>query len=188
MGRSLRALKSPTLSVTRSNMCYLTEIPRQKQELGRWHNQDPVEFFCSTSNQLARIVFPFGCCEANVVSKWKFVCQAFYSPPLSCAPLSGFLPPYWNKLSTLLASKTAKPNSALCPSSYPALFYEQDNTFKKFPFVWGAQHAPYVQCSFACWKLPWKMNRMLSIVPSLFPTNPPRIKIGIAFLTPIYLP
>ena len=116
MGRSLRALKSPTLSVTRSNICYLTEIPRQKQELGRWHNQDPVEFFCSTSNQLARIVFPFfGCCEANVVSKWKCGCQAFYSPPLSCAPLSGFLPPYWNKLSTLLASETAKPNSVpLC--------------------------------------------------------------------------
>lgn len=90
MGRSQRALKSPTLSVRRSNICYLTEIPRQKQELGRWHNQDPVEFFCSTSNQLARIVFPFFfccCCEANVVSKWKCVCQAFYSPPLSCAPL-----------------------------------------------------------------------------------------------------
>lgn len=168
MGRSLKALKSPTLSVRPSNISYLTEMARQKKELGRWHNQDPVEFFCSTSNQLARIVFPFGCCEANVVSKWKCVCQAFYSPPLSCAPLSGFLPPYWKKLSTLLASESAKPNSALCPSSYPALFYEQDNTLKKPLCLRSAAHTlcAVLLCLLEALSLPWKMNGILSIVPS----------------------
>lgn len=189
MGRSLRALKSPTLSVTRSNISYLTEIPRQKQELGRWHNQDPVEFLVPPTNWLESfslflvvakrmqsqnesvyakpsilLLYPVPRCQAS------FLLIGISSPrcqqvkPLNQIQLCALLPTPPSFTSRIIRSKSSPLSEEL--STLCAVLV----------------------CLLEALSLPWKMNGMLSIVPSLFPTNPPRIKIGIAFLTPIYLP